>query len=221
MTVQPAGTLRYRNPATGQWTPMGIPAHIHPGTARIVGEIIIWAGNTAPAGWMTCDGSSVTIAAYPGLFAALGYIWGGSGENFTLPDMRGNCPVGIGGVGVIGTKGGAAFHAHATVERIGGSNAHTHTVNTPSTVSSSAGSHSHGTGGPSGVVYGASGVAMFIVDPNHTHNTGTNGSHTHTVDPATLTSSSVSHAHIMPTTPTNGISSYQPYAVVNFIIFVG
>ncbi len=55
-----------------------------------VGEMLIWPASAAPsAEYLTCDGSSVTTAAYPELHAVIGYAYGGSGSNFNLPDMRG------------------------------------------------------------------------------------------------------------------------------------
>lgn len=42
-------------------------------------------------GWILCDGSSVQIAVFPGLFNILGFLYGkGEGENtFRVPDYRG------------------------------------------------------------------------------------------------------------------------------------
>lgn len=41
------------------------------------------------AGWLVCDGSSLNRNDYPELFSALGYLYGGSGNTFLLPDLRG------------------------------------------------------------------------------------------------------------------------------------
>lgn len=41
------------------------------------------------AGWMLCDGRTLSTAAYPELFAVLGYLYGGTGEQFCIPDYRG------------------------------------------------------------------------------------------------------------------------------------
>jgi microcystin-dependent protein len=58
-----------------------------------VGSIEPFAGNIAnmPDGFLFCDGSVVSRAAYPDLFAAIGTSWGaGDGvTTFHLPDMRG------------------------------------------------------------------------------------------------------------------------------------
>lgn len=55
------------------------------------GTIIAYAGAGAPAGYLYCDGSTVSRATYPALHAALGGAWGtGNGTTtFHLPDLRG------------------------------------------------------------------------------------------------------------------------------------
>lgn len=63
---------------------------------RPVGEVTMYGGATAPAGWLICDGSSKLVADYPDLHAAIGYTYGGAGLNFNLPDLRSRMPVGIG-----------------------------------------------------------------------------------------------------------------------------
>ncbi|PRP90774.1 Phage Tail Collar Domain protein [Enhygromyxa salina] len=40
-------------------------------------------------GWMLCDGRSLSTNMYPELFVALGYLYGGSGASFRIPDYRG------------------------------------------------------------------------------------------------------------------------------------
>jgi microcystin-dependent protein len=40
-------------------------------------------------GWMLCDGRTLSVYLYPELFAALGYLYGGSGDSFFIPDYRG------------------------------------------------------------------------------------------------------------------------------------
>jgi microcystin-dependent protein len=40
-------------------------------------------------GWMFCDGRLLRTYDYPELFAVLGYVYGGSGNEFRIPDYRG------------------------------------------------------------------------------------------------------------------------------------
>lgn len=60
-----------------------------------VGTILAYGDDTPPAGYLACDGSSVSNATYPALYAAIGTNWGGDGTpNFKLPDLRGRFPRG-------------------------------------------------------------------------------------------------------------------------------
>lgn len=69
-----------------------------------VGSIIDFVGPAAPEGWLVCDGSAFSAAAYPDLAAVLG--------GTTLPDARARFRVGAGtGHPLLGT-GGAAAHSH-------------------------------------------------------------------------------------------------------------
>ena len=59
-----------------------------------VGEIRIFAGNFAPAGWMFCEGQLLPISENDALFQLIGTTFGGDGEEtFQLPDLRGRVPV--------------------------------------------------------------------------------------------------------------------------------
>lgn len=55
------------------------------------GLVAHFATSTAPAGWLKADGSVVSRATYPRLFAAIGTLYGaGDGSTtFKLPDLRG------------------------------------------------------------------------------------------------------------------------------------
>lgn len=55
----------------------------------IVGEVKWLAGNTAPAGYLLCDGSAVSRTTYDKLYAAIGTTWGdGNGSStFNLPNL--------------------------------------------------------------------------------------------------------------------------------------
>lgn len=54
-----------------------------------IGLILEWFTETAPDGFLECNGQSITVAAFPDLFLQLGYRFGGSEENFNIPDCRG------------------------------------------------------------------------------------------------------------------------------------
>lgn len=59
-----------------------------------IGEIRMFAGNFAPAGWMFCHGQVLAIIEYTTVFDLIGTTYGGDGQStFALPDMRGRVPV--------------------------------------------------------------------------------------------------------------------------------
>jgi microcystin-dependent protein len=59
-----------------------------------VGEIRMFAGNFAPAGWMFCEGQLLPISEFETLFNLIGTTYGGDGQStFALPDLRGRVPM--------------------------------------------------------------------------------------------------------------------------------
>ena len=59
-----------------------------------IGEIRLFSGNYAPAGWALCNGQVMQISDNEPLFALLGTIYGGDGQTtFGLPDLRGRVPI--------------------------------------------------------------------------------------------------------------------------------
>ena len=59
-----------------------------------IGEIILFAGNFAPSGYMLCEGQPMSIIQNQALFAILGTTYGGNGNTtFMLPDLRNAVPV--------------------------------------------------------------------------------------------------------------------------------
>lgn len=72
-----------------------------------VGELRLFAGNFAPAGWMFCDGQLLSISENETLFQLIGTTYGGDGQStFGLPDMRGRVPVHQGNGFVLAETGG-------------------------------------------------------------------------------------------------------------------
>jgi microcystin-dependent protein len=90
-----------------------------------VGEIRMFAGNFAPAGWMFCEGQPIPISEYETLFNLIGTTYGGDGEStFALPDLRGRLPLHQGNGFILGEPGGAE-EITLTVAQLP---AHTHTA---------------------------------------------------------------------------------------------
>jgi microcystin-dependent protein len=72
-----------------------------------VGEIRMFAGNFAPAGWMFCEGQKLPISEYETLFQLIGTTYGGDGqETFDLPDLRGRIPIHQGNGFILAETGG-------------------------------------------------------------------------------------------------------------------
>ena len=62
-----------------------------------VGEIRMFGGNFAPAGWMFCEGQLLPISENVTLFQLIGTTYGGDGQStFGLPDLRGRVPIHFG-----------------------------------------------------------------------------------------------------------------------------
>lgn len=87
-----------------------------------LGQITMFAGHYAPAGWAFCNGQTLSIRNYMALFSLLGTTYGGDGHRtFCLPDLRGRVPIHAGqGVGltekILGSKGGAEVYPTVTVD---------------------------------------------------------------------------------------------------------
>lgn len=62
-----------------------------------VGSISLFAGSTAPNGWLICDGSAVSRTTYADLFSVIGTTYGtGDGSTtFNIPNLKGKVPVGL------------------------------------------------------------------------------------------------------------------------------
>lgn len=59
-----------------------------------VGEIRMFAGNFAPAGWLFCSGQVLPISENETLFNLIGTTYGGDGEStFALPNLQSRIPV--------------------------------------------------------------------------------------------------------------------------------
>lgn len=61
-----------------------------------LGTVLSFAGQTAPHGYLLCDGASYKVADYPHLYAVIGNTYGGDSTNFNVPDYRETVLVGIG-----------------------------------------------------------------------------------------------------------------------------
>lgn len=59
-----------------------------------IGEIRLFAGNFAPAGWAFCNGAVLAIAENEVLFNLIGTTYGGDGQStFALPNLQSRVPI--------------------------------------------------------------------------------------------------------------------------------
>jgi len=154
-----------------------------------VGEIRMFAGNFAPAGWMFCEGQLLPISENETLFQLIGTTYGGDGEStFALPDLRGRIPIHQGNGFILAETGGAE-EITLTVQQIA---AHSHPfLATASPASATS---------PTNNVGGA--ATVFGVSPYGSDAPKTN------LNAAAISSVGGSQPH----------TNFQPYLCVNFII---
>jgi microcystin-dependent protein len=195
------------------------------------GSIQMFAGSTAPNGWLICNGDAVSRSAYGDLFKIIGttYGVGNSNSTFTLPDMRGRCPIGVGtGASLTARTLGSNVGAETATlaEANMASHTHTTTVGTESVTHTHTGtsggqsadhthnfSHTAGTSGSYGLM--DSGTASSSGQPS---TGGVQANHTHAT---TTGNESANHNHSVTNSNTGSGTAFgimPPSIVVNFII---
>jgi len=207
-----------------------------------LGCIKIWTTNTAPTGWMICDGSAISRTTYADLFAIIGTTFGvGDGSTtFNIPNVKGKVPVGRDAAqtefDVLGETGGAKTHALTSGE----TGAHTHAVGTLANAAES--SHTHGisinTGGQSADhshqiaadLDGGGGGSVYTVHIGgggfsslSDSSTGASADHSHNVSGISAAGSSHNHTISGSTASTGSGTAHnnlQPYIVLNYVIKV-
>ncbi|GGH72100.1 microcystin-dependent protein [Filimonas zeae] len=190
-----------------------------------IGEIRMFGGTFAPAGWMLCQGQQLSLSDYQALYTIIGTTYGGDGQtSFLLPNISSRSVVGAGqGTGlsnyilgqVSGTEGVTLLQSQLP--------AHTHTPTiqtetvTPAATVTLSGTNTGGNGTtPAGSLYGTDNNLPLYATP---------GSAT----PVAMAANAVtinSFAGPLPTV-TVGVAgsslphnNIQPYTAVNFIICV-
>jgi microcystin-dependent protein len=77
-------------------------------SSPFVGEIRMFSGNFAPAGWAFCNGALLPISENDVLFNLIGTTYGGDGQNtFALPNLQSRIPIHVGPGYALGQAGGA------------------------------------------------------------------------------------------------------------------
>jgi len=153
-----------------------------------VGEIRMFAGNFAPAGWMFCEGQLLPISENETLFQLIGTTYGGDGEStFALPDLRGRIPIHQGNGFILAETGGAE-EITLTVNQIA---AHSH----PFLATTTPGNDPNPQNNVLAEIPG--GILLYISDPPSAN-----------MNPAAVSSTGGSQPH----------TNFQPYLCLNFII---
>ena len=154
-----------------------------------VGEIRMFAGNFAPAGWMFCEGQLLPISENETLFQLIGTTYGGDGQStFALPDLRGRLPIHQGNGFILAETGGAE-EITLTSAQIP---AHTHPLLATADAASSA--------APANAVFAR--TALATITPYGSDAPATN------LAPSTVGPTGGSQPH----------TNFQPYLCVDFII---
>lgn len=153
-----------------------------------VGEIRMFAGNFAPAGWMFCEGQLLPISENETLFQLIGTTYGGDGQStFALPDLRGRIPIHQGNGFILAETGGAE-EITLTINQIP---SHTHPLVASANVSQDTGAQNKVLGQSVG------GLLAYIQDSPDT-----------SLSAQAMTSVGGSQPH----------TNFQPYLCVDFII---
>ena len=185
-----------------------------------VGSLQAYAGASAPTGWLLCNGTSYTTAAYPELYSVLGYTYGGSGANFNVPDLRGRVPMGAGTGAGLNASGTGAPTGTAQTARTRGQwgGEETHLLSTSEMPSHSHGGttgndspdHAHATGNGQGFATHISGSASTQA-----------GSGAPTINGVVTNTAGATARHAHSITAEGGGSRHNtvpPFIVTNYII---
>ena len=173
------------------------------------GFIQMFAGATAPTGWLLCNGAAVSRTTYARLFAVIGTTYGaGDGSTtFNLPDFRDRFPVGAGSSYALNAKGGANT-VTLTMNQIP---AHTHGKSGAVTNGITGGSHTHSMKSIWSDGSGSNSAYMMTSNRKQTTRSTDSQTHTHNLPAHEHTSVGGGAAH----------ENRPPYIGINFIICTG
>jgi microcystin-dependent protein len=194
------------------------------------GTVVPYAANSAPSGWVICDGSlygrtALDPSPQVNLFGVIGTTYGiGDGlTTFAIPDLRGmfvrgfDNGRGIDPLRAFGTTQADAFKSHNHGGNTITESGHTHPV---SGTAALAGSHTHNSSlpvirtlNPTITAYGVT-SGPGTLDPNNISTNTTDPGHTHTV--SGTAASGTAHLHAI---NPDGLTETRPQNVaMNYII---
>lgn len=101
-----------------------------------IGSIVMWPGDTAPEGWLLCNGATYKRTEYLNLSNVIGFKYGGTKDILKVPDLQARFPLGASNDYRLGTMDGEK-EVTLTKEKIP---SHNHTI-------TKIGGHNDGSGG--------------------------------------------------------------------------
>tara|TARA_Y100000589_G_scaffold322887_1_gene356577 strand:- start:198 stop:971 length:774 start_codon:yes stop_codon:yes gene_type:complete len=190
------------------------------------GSIIVYAGSSAPTGWLFCDGSAISRSTYATLFGIISTSYGvGDGSStFNLPDIRGRVVAGkeasaslltsaVGGLNgnTLGNTGGAQGITLTSAQS--GLPAHNHTLTMNAhTHTFTANPHTHTV--TNALPIGASGIGAGTVTggaPVTTSAATVTGSNSTVTTTGTIANNSAANA-------SSAHANVQPTIILNYCI---
>ena len=199
------------------------------------GMILPWAAADAdkPAGYLLCNGATISRSTYSALFAVISTTYGaGDGSStFLLPNLQSRMPIGKSGTYGLGTTGGATTDSFTPAGSISGSTggtalteaqlpAHSHSATSSSSSSSSTSNGTVTTGSGSGP--GGGGVLVTNGSQSTRPVTGiTTSTTTTTTTSIGNTGSGATHNHTLSASFSGSagtVDVLNPYLSINFII---
>ena len=176
-----------------------------------VGIVSPYAGDSAPGGWLLCDGSEVKISDYLELFQTISYKYKDqslvTSGFFAVPDLRGRQPLGADNMG--GSSAGRVTNVNADVIGNNGGNEkkNIQVENLPE--------HEHDLRGPSGdqyyVIRDIQGVPTDPEGIQYDAPTGSQAGQAYPTSGGILTNDAVGEP----------LDVMQPFTTMNYIIYTG
>ena len=171
--------------------------------SSVTGSVQLFAGSSAPSGWLICDGQAISRTTYAALFAVIGTTYGaGDGSTtFNIPNLVNKT---VRGSNSLGKTGGSDTVTLSTA------NLPAHTHGAGSLAAASAGAHTHTV--PAGrnagsVTYCYDDGGKMMKHQSTTPATGEAGAHTHTISGSTASVGSGS-----------AVTITNPYVMLHYII---